>query len=96
MHTRMTCFLLLQLLAEGEVWPGVSGAEFAARRQRLADLLPIGGVALLPAAQKVCMTGAIPYPYRQARTHARSLGMCMHMPCITRQHSISVHLLEQT
>lgn len=58
---------LPQLLAEGEIWPGVTGAELAARRQRLADLMPVGGVAVLPAAQKVCMTGAIPYPYRQAR-----------------------------
>ena len=32
---------------------------------------------MLPAAQKVCMTGAIPYPYRQARMQ-QSQGLTEH------------------
>ena len=44
------------------------------RRKRLADALPPGGVAVIPAASRTFMTGAIPYAYRQAghlfRQHA--------------------------
>ena len=57
---------MLQLLAEGEIWPGMAAEEFAARRKRLADALPPGGVAVVPAASRTFMTGAIPYAYRQA------------------------------
>ncbi|KAK9908284.1 hypothetical protein WJX75_005446 [Coccomyxa subellipsoidea] len=53
------------LLSEGQLWPGVTAAEFAARRRRLANAMPPGGIAVLPAATPVFMTGAIPYPYRQ-------------------------------
>ena len=56
----------MQLLAEGELWPGIQAAEFAARRKRLADALPPGGIAVIPAASRTFMTGAIPYAYRQA------------------------------
>ena len=56
----------MQLLAEGEIWPGMAAEEFAARRKRLADGLPPGGVAIIPAASRTFMTGAIPYAYRQA------------------------------
>ena len=56
----------MQLLAEGEIWPGLAAEEFAARRKRLADALPPGGVAVIPAASRTFMTGAIPYAYRQA------------------------------
>ena len=59
----------LQLLAEGEIWPGMQAAEFAARRKRLADALPPGGIAVIPAATRSFMTGAIPYAYRQASLH---------------------------
>ena len=57
----------MQLLAEGEIWPGIQAAEFAARRKSLADALPPGGIAVIPAASRTFMTGAIPYAYRQAR-----------------------------
>ena len=55
----------VKLLREGELQPGLSASEFAARRQQLADALPANGVAVLPAASQVFMSGAIPYPYRQ-------------------------------
>ena len=54
-----------QLLAEGELVPGVSIAEFHDRRLRLASLLPPQSVAVVPSAAKTYRTGAIPYPYRQ-------------------------------
>jgi cellobiose-specific phosphotransferase system component IIC len=37
------------------------------RRRRLAGALPPGGIAIIPAASRTFMTGAIPYAYRQAR-----------------------------
>lgn len=55
-----------QLLAPGEVQPGVRASEFAARRAALAAMLPPGAVAVLPAAPLVYMAGVIPYPYRQS------------------------------
>ena len=57
----------MQLLAEGEIWPGVTAEELAMRRRRLAGALPPGGIAIIPAASRTFMTGAIPYAYRQAR-----------------------------
>jgi Aminopeptidase P, N-terminal domain len=54
-----------QLLAEGELAPGIQQAEFAARRERLAAAMPPGSAAVLPAAAPVFMAGIIPYPYRQ-------------------------------
>jgi hypothetical protein len=46
-----------ELLQPGELLPGVSAVEFAARRDRLAALLPPGGIAVLPAAPLVYMSG---------------------------------------
>lgn len=65
-HTVSRC-ASAQLLAEGELAPGLSAAEFADRRARLARLLPPGSVAVVPGAAKNYRTGAIPYPYRQVR-----------------------------
>ena len=62
-----------QLLAEGELAPGLSAAEFADRRARLACLLPPGSVAIVPGAAKNYRTGAIPYPYRQVRVRFAAL-----------------------
>lgn len=55
----------MQLLAEGDISPGISAAEFAERRDKLARSLPPGGLAVLQAAPQTFMTGVIPYPYRQ-------------------------------
>lgn len=67
----------MQLLAEGEIWPGMRAEEFAARRKRLADALPPGGIAIIPAASRTLMTGAIPYAYRQASHPCCCLCMCL-------------------
>lgn len=53
-----------ELLAEGELSPGMTAAEFAARRMRLAECLPAGAVALVAAPPVTYMSGAVPYPYR--------------------------------
>ena len=63
----LSCCANAQSLAEGELAPGLSAAEFADRRARLARLLPPGSVAIVPGAAKNYRTGAIPYPYRQVR-----------------------------
>lgn len=54
-----------QLLAPNELTPGISAEEYRLRRQRLADMLPHGAVAVLPAAATTYMAGVIPWPYRQ-------------------------------
>lgn len=54
-----------QLMAAHELTPGIPALEYAARRQRLANILPSGGAAIMPAAATTFMSGAIPYPYRQ-------------------------------
>lgn len=54
-----------ELLAEGEIQPGLTGAEFAERRRRLAASLPPGGLALIQSNPETYMAGVIPYPYRQ-------------------------------
>ncbi|GAQ92241.1 Putative Xaa-Pro aminopeptidase [Klebsormidium nitens] len=63
-----------ELLAPGEVTPGISAAEYAARRSALLALLPPRSVALLPAAPPVYMAGVIPYPYRQDADFAYLTG----------------------
>ena len=57
----------VQLLAEGELLPGLAATEFALRRQKLAQLLPTGSVAIVPAApvQFTSPGGRIPHAYRQ-------------------------------
>jgi len=54
-----------EFLGNGELLPRLAASEFAERRQRLANLLPPGAVAVLPAAAQAFMSGVIPYPYRQ-------------------------------
>jgi hypothetical protein len=54
-----------QLLAPGELAPGLHCSEFAARRQRLAAAIPPTSLAIIPAAAIAYITGVIPYPYRQ-------------------------------
>lgn len=68
-----------QLLQPGELQPGVTAAEFAARREHLAALLPPGGLAVLPAAPLVYMAGVIPYPYRQSADFLYLTGIAQ--PC---------------
>jgi len=54
-----------ELLAPGELWPGLAAAEFAERRRRLAAALPPRSLVVLPSAAQTFMAGVIPYPYRQ-------------------------------
>lgn len=55
----------LQVLDKGEVAPGLHFSELQQRRQNLANLMPPGSVAIIPAASLAYVTGVIPYPYRQ-------------------------------
>jgi Xaa-Pro aminopeptidase len=57
---------VIQLLAPGEITPGISATEYAARRSALLALLPPNSAAILPVAPMVYMAGVIPYPYRQS------------------------------
>lgn len=52
-------------VAAGELTPGITATEYAARRRALAASMPVGALAVLAAAPTVYMTGVIPYPYRQ-------------------------------
>lgn len=45
--------------------PGLHHTELAQRRQNLANLMPPGSMAVIPAASLAFVTGVIPYPYRQ-------------------------------
>lgn len=63
------------LLAEGELLPGITRAEFAQRRTALAESLPRNSVALLPGAQPQYVTGVIPHSYRQVRVMNNGVGM---------------------
>lgn len=54
-----------QVLEKGEVAPGVHYTELQRRRQNLANLMPPGSLAVVPAASLAFVTGVIPYPYRQ-------------------------------
>ena len=55
----------LQLLAPGEVTPGITAAEYAQRRAVLAKLMPPNSFAVVASAAAQYMVGLIPYPYRQ-------------------------------
>jgi len=53
------------VLDKGEVAPGLHFSELQQRRRNLANLMPPGSVAIIPAASMAYVTGVIPYPYRQ-------------------------------
>ncbi|OLN85162.1 Intermediate cleaving peptidase 55 [Colletotrichum chlorophyti] len=53
------------ILNAGEITPGITAQEYWARRARLAEKLPEGGVAVLSAADLKYRSGAVFYPYRQ-------------------------------
>lgn len=64
-----------ELLRDGEVQPGITAAEFAARRTALAAQLPEGGLALVQANPQVFMSGVVPYPFRQNADFAYLTGV---------------------
>ena len=53
------------LLSTGEVTPGLSANEFAARRAKFAELLPPHTMALFPAAPRAYMSHDVPFPHHQ-------------------------------
>jgi hypothetical protein len=61
----LTVWTCLQMLGKGELAPGLHHSEFQQRRQNLANLMPPGSLAVIPAASLAFVTGVIPYPYRQ-------------------------------
>ena len=63
------------LLSPGELAPGVTADDVAARRDALAARLPAGGVALLPAAPRTFVAGVIPHPYRPDADFAHFTGV---------------------
>jgi hypothetical protein len=50
-----------ELLRPNELTPGISAREYRQRRRRLAQAMPEGAVAVLPAASTTFVTGVIPY-----------------------------------
>ncbi|KAI8476421.1 MAG: peptidase M24, structural domain-containing protein [Monoraphidium minutum] len=67
-----------ELLRPDELTLGVTAAEYRQRRRRLAQALPDGAVAVVPAASTAYVTGVIPYPYRQDADFAYLTGMQQH------------------
>ena len=55
----------LQLLAPGEITPGLTAAEYSQRRATLASLMPANSFAVVPGAAAQYMVGLIPHPFRQ-------------------------------
>eukprot|EP00892_Ulva_mutabilis_P000914 jgi/Ulvmu1/10823/UM069_0059.1 len=53
------------VLQADEVAPGITFAELQTRRDALAELLPVGALALVPSAAQQFKSGVIPYPFRQ-------------------------------
>lgn len=53
------------MLGPDELAPGIHVKEFQDRRRNLARLIPLGSVAIIPAASLAYVAGVIPYPYRQ-------------------------------
>jgi len=64
-----------ELMAEGELWPGIRKEEFAERRRKLAEALPADTVAILQAPPPTYVAGAVPYPYRPDADFAYLTGV---------------------
>ncbi|KAG2424574.1 hypothetical protein HXX76_014454 [Chlamydomonas incerta] len=67
-----------ELLAPEQLTPGVTAAEYAARRRQLSELLPPGSIAVLPSASTTYMAGVIPWPYRQDPDFYYLTGLTQH------------------
>ncbi|GIL55550.1 hypothetical protein Vafri_11107 [Volvox africanus] len=67
-----------ELLKPHELTPGIPASEYRARRNRLGQLLPPGGAAILPAAATTYMSGVIPWPYRQDPDFFYLTGLTQH------------------
>eukprot|EP00897_Mesotaenium_endlicherianum_P001495 jgi/Mesen1/1373/ME000013S00862 len=65
-----------EILAPGELLPGMPAALFAARRAAALERMPPGSVLVVGAATIKRMAGIIPYPYRQDADYLYLTG-CM-------------------
>lgn len=87
--------MLLQLLKEGEITPGITSEEYTLRRNKLLEVLPEKGLAIFAAAPVKMMTDVVPYTYRQDADYlyitgcqqpggvavlGHECGFCMFMP----------------
>lgn len=87
--------LLLQLLKNGEITPGITTEEYMLRRKKLLELLPQKSLAIISAAPVKMMTDVVPYTFRQDADYlyvtgcqqpggvavlGHDCGLCMFMP----------------
>ncbi|KAF0887571.1 hypothetical protein E2562_002290 [Oryza meyeriana var. granulata] len=84
-----------ELLAEGEITPGITSDEYISRRKRLLEVLPEKSLAIIASAEQQMMTDVVPYPFRQNGEYlyitgcaqpggvavlSEETGLCMFMP----------------
>lgn len=84
-----------QLVGAGEITPGITEQEYAARRKKLLELLPEKSLVIMASAPVKMMTDVVPYPFRQDADYlyftgcqqpggiavlSDQFGLCMFMP----------------
>lgn len=84
-----------QLLAEGEITPGITSDEYISRRKKLLEVLPEKSLAIIASAEQQMMTDVVPYSFRQNGDYlyitgcaqpggvavlSEETGLCMFMP----------------
>ena len=84
-----------QLLADGEITPGITNEEYISRRKKLLEVLPEKSLAIIASAEQQMMTDVVPYPFRQNGDYlyitgctqpggiavlSEETGLCMFMP----------------
>lgn len=84
-----------ELLADGEITPGITSEEYISRRKRLLEVLPEKSLAIIASADQQMMTDVVPYPFRQNGDYlyitgctqpggvavlSEEAGLCMFMP----------------
>ncbi|CAN6361328.1 unnamed protein product [Urochloa humidicola] len=84
-----------ELLADGEITPGISKEEYISRRKKLLEVLPEKSLAIIASADQQMMTDVVPYPFRQNGDYlyitgcmqpggvavlSEETGLCMFMP----------------
>lgn len=84
-----------QLVAAGEITPGITEQEYVARRKKLLELLPEKSLVIMASAPVKMMTDVVPYPFRQDADYlyftgcqqpggiavlSDEFGLCMFMP----------------
>ncbi|WVZ90762.1 hypothetical protein U9M48_037033 [Paspalum notatum var. saurae] len=84
-----------ELLADGEITPGITSEEYISRRKKLLEVLPEKSLAIIASADQQMMTDVVPYPFRQNSDYlyitgctqpggvavlSEETGLCMFMP----------------